>query len=181
MYVLLSGGLWHPPPQKKNKNRFSCDKAHIEANPKGRFSYILAQLLDSLIVSSFVCNSLILYVPVNKFSGMSGWVFLYWTSSKQELMCHAQGHSTVKLEPATPQSPVKQSTTEPLRTQILCNDTLVTNFHPFNQVTCSIPVVSMYMYFQWYNKKVWILIRWLQQCFQIKIKSKFSRTISPDS
>ena len=39
----------------------------------------------------------------------------------------------------------------------------------FILLTCSIPVVSMYMYFQWYNKKVWILIRWLRQCFQKKI------------
>ena len=66
-----------PPPQKKTKTGFSCDEAHIEANPEGMFSCDEAQLLDSLIVSSFVCNSLILYVPVNKFSGMSGWFFLY--------------------------------------------------------------------------------------------------------
>ena len=47
---------------------------------------------------------------------MSGHVFLGPTSTKQGLMCLAQGHNTVKsvrLEPTTPQSRVKQSTTEP--------------------------------------------------------------------
>ena len=57
---------------------------------------------------------LILYVPVNKISVMSGRVFLVWTSIKQGLMCHAQGHNAVaqvRLEPATPQSQDKHSTT----------------------------------------------------------------------
>ena len=36
---------------------------------------------------------LILYVPVNDFSFMSGQVFLCWTSTKQGLMCLAQGHT----------------------------------------------------------------------------------------
>ena len=40
---------------------------------------------------------LILYVPVNKFSVMSGQVFLGWTSSKQQIKCLAQGHNTVTL------------------------------------------------------------------------------------
>ena len=50
---------------------------------------------------------LILYVSVNNFSVMSRWVFLGFTSTKQGLMCLAQGHSTMtlmRLEPATPQS-----------------------------------------------------------------------------
>ena len=45
---------------------------------------------------------------------MSGWVFLGWSSTKQELMILAQGHNTVTpvtLEPATPRSQVKHSTT----------------------------------------------------------------------
>ena len=61
---------------------------------------------------------LILYVPVNNFLVMSGWVFLGSTGTKQGLMCLAQGHKTVRpvrLETATPQSRVKHSTTEPLR------------------------------------------------------------------
>ena len=41
-------------------------------------------------------------------------------STKQGLMCLAQGHNAVvlvRLEPATPRSQVKHSTTEPLRSQ----------------------------------------------------------------
>ena len=58
---------------------------------------------------------LILYVPVNNFSDMLGLVFLGLTSTKQGLMCLAQGHNTVtltKLKPPTPQSQVKHSPTE---------------------------------------------------------------------
>ena len=36
---------------------------------------------------------LILYVPVNSFSVMSGWVFLGLTSTKQRIKCLAQGHN----------------------------------------------------------------------------------------
>ena len=64
----------------------------------------------------FVCLfDLILYVPVNYFSVMSGRVFLGWTSTKQGLMCLAQGHNTVtpvRLEPATSRSWVKHFTNE---------------------------------------------------------------------
>ena len=48
---------------------------------------------------------LILYVTVNNFSVMSGRVFLGCTSTKQGLMCLAQGHNAVtpvRLETATP-------------------------------------------------------------------------------
>ena len=61
---------------------------------------------------------LILYVPVNNFSVMSGVIFLHLTSTKLGLMRRAQGHNTVtlvSLEPATPWSQVKHSSTEPLR------------------------------------------------------------------
>ena len=64
----------------------------------------------------FCLFDLILYVPVNNFSFMLGRVFLGWTSTKQGLMCLAQGHNTmmsVRLQPITPQSWVKHSTTEP--------------------------------------------------------------------
>ena len=57
---------------------------------------------------------LILYVPVNIFSVMSGRVFLGWTSTKQGLTCLAQGHKTVtpvRLKPANTWSWVKHSTT----------------------------------------------------------------------
>ena len=60
---------------------------------------------------------LILYVPVSNFSIISGWVFLGLTSTKQRIKCLAQGHDTVqpaRLQPATPRSRVKHSTTEPL-------------------------------------------------------------------
>ena len=49
---------------------------------------------------------------------MSGWVFLGWTSNKKGFMCLAQKHNAVtmvKLELATPQFRLEQSTTEPLR------------------------------------------------------------------
>ena len=61
---------------------------------------------------------LILYVPVNNFSVMLGWVFLGWTSTKQGFMCPAQGQNTCdasEAPTANPQSQVKHSTTEPLR------------------------------------------------------------------
>ena len=60
----------------------------------------------------------ILYIPVISFSVMLERVFLGCTSTKHGLMCLAQGHNTVlqvRLDPATPQSLVKLSTTEPLR------------------------------------------------------------------
>ena len=59
---------------------------------------------------------LILYVPVNNFLVMLGWVFLGWTSTKQRIKCLDQGHNAVpleRLEPTTPQSPVKHSSTQP--------------------------------------------------------------------
>ena len=58
---------------------------------------------------------LIIYVPVNNLSVMYKQVFLGWTSTKQGLMCLAQGHNAVtlvRLEPAALQSWVKHSTTE---------------------------------------------------------------------
>ena len=47
---------------------------------------------------------------------MSGGVFLGITSTKQGLMCLAQGHNAVSDSGEAP-SPVKHSTTEPLRFQ----------------------------------------------------------------
>ena len=60
----------------------------------------------------FVCLFvLMLYVPVNNFSVMSGHVpvFLGWACSWQRIKCLAQGHNTVplvSLEPATLRSQV---------------------------------------------------------------------------
>ena len=48
---------------------------------------------------------LILYVPVNSFSVMSGRVVLGLTSAKQRIKCLAQGHyavAPVRLKPANP-------------------------------------------------------------------------------
>ena len=50
---------------------------------------------------------------------MFGRVFLGPTNTKQGLMCLAQGHKALRLEPATPRSSFKHSTTEPLRSQIV--------------------------------------------------------------
>ena len=58
---------------------------------------------------------LILYIPVNNCSVMSGRVFLGWTSTKHLIKCFAQGHNIVTplavgLEQATLRSPAKLST-----------------------------------------------------------------------
>ena len=36
---------------------------------------------------------LILYVSVNNFSVMLGWVFLGWASTEPRIKCHAQGRA----------------------------------------------------------------------------------------
>ena len=59
--------------------------------------------------------------PINNISVIKGRVFLGWTSPKLGLMCLAQGHTIVtlvRLESAAPQSRVKHSTTEPLRSPV---------------------------------------------------------------
>ena len=91
----------------------------------------------------FVLFDLILYIPVNNFSAMSGWVFLDWTSTEQGLMCLAQGYNAVMLEPANPWSRIKYSTTEPLHSytcfglsspQIFCFACLSVVLHPSQQL-----------------------------------------------
>ena len=69
------------------------------------------------IQNLFVLFGLIIYCPVNNFLVMSGRIFMGLPSTKQGLLCLAQGHNTVtpvRLEPPTPWSRVKLSTTEPL-------------------------------------------------------------------
>ena len=64
----------------------------------------------------FACL-LVCLVAANNVSVMSVRVFLMHTSTKQELMCLAQGHNTLRpmrLESANPRSRVKHSTTEQL-------------------------------------------------------------------
>ena len=53
----------------------------------------------------FFLLAFILYVPVNSFSVMLGWIFLGWTNTKQGLMCLAKGHNTglpMRLETCNP-------------------------------------------------------------------------------
>ena len=68
-------------------------------------TYIVQVLKDLTVVLilTIICSiDLILYIPINNFSIMLGQVFLGRTSTKQGLMCLAQGHNADK-----------HSTTEP--------------------------------------------------------------------
>ena len=62
---------------------------------------------DKHFVSSSLCFLLMPYVPVNNFSVMSGQypVFLGWTSTKQQIKCHVQGHNTVTTRKSLIPSP----------------------------------------------------------------------------
>ena len=95
-------------------------------------------------IKRFICLfGLILYVPVKNLSVMLGRVFLGWISTKQGLICLAQGHNvvtTVGLEPAAVRSLVKHSTTEPLRS-LGCSFqlyTTLTNFSTKYLVICKV-------------------------------------------
>ena len=80
----------------------------------------LQSVLLQLKMDLFCLFDLTLYVPVNIFSVMSGWVVLGLTRTAQWYMCFAKGHNTVtpvRLEPAAPLFRVKYSTTEPLCSQ----------------------------------------------------------------
>ena len=60
---------------------------------------LICEIFDEVI--SF---GLVLYVPLDNFSVMSGLVFLGLTSTKQRIKCLAQAHNTVspvRLKPAT--------------------------------------------------------------------------------
>ena len=71
----------------------------------------------TLVVLHFICLfDLIIYVPVNNLSVISGQVFLGWTSTNQGLMCLAQGHNavtSVRLKP-TALGSCHESSTLPL-------------------------------------------------------------------
>ena len=65
--------------------------------------HAIFRLIGRLIVLHYCLFDLILNIPVNNLSVMSGQVFMGLTSTKQGLMCLAQGHNTVMLvmlEPA---------------------------------------------------------------------------------
>ena len=73
------------------------------------------EALDYKLAAICKLFDFIFYVPINIFSVMSGLVFLGWTSTKQRIKCLADWNNSVplvRLEPATPQSQVKHSTTE---------------------------------------------------------------------
>ena len=79
-------------------------------------SYVLIFLLGIwLQVAKFNSFDLILYVPVNNLSVMSGRVFLGWTSIKDKCVLlkeTTKWHSETQTR--APLSRVKHSTTEPL-------------------------------------------------------------------
>ena len=74
------------------------------------------------MVRQMICLfNLILNVPVNSFSVISGWVSLGCGSTKQRIMLLAQRHNVVppvRLDHTFPRSPVKHSTTEPPRSSL---------------------------------------------------------------
>ena len=81
-------------------------------------------------IPSVVCLfDLILYVPVNNFSVMSGRVFLGWTSTKQGLMCLARTQRSDTDEDRTLNPSVSSQapyqSTEPLHSPVSSN-------HPTN-------------------------------------------------
>ena len=70
--------------------------------------------LEYLLFFFFLFDSL---RPINNLSVKQGQVFLGIASTKQGLMCLAQGHNAVRLKPLALWSQVKHSTTEPLGSQ----------------------------------------------------------------
>ena len=94
----------------------------IKACQKLQFvnKYRLGTFLKQFWMKILVCLlDLILYVPVNTFSVMSGWFFMGGTSSKQVLMCLGQTHNAVTqmgIYQGAPWYRVKQCTTKPVCT-----------------------------------------------------------------
>ena len=94
----------------------------IKACQKLQFvsKYTLGTFLKKFWMKILVCLlDLILYVPVNTFSVMSGWFFMGWTSSKQVFMCLRQTHNAVTqmgVYQGAPWYRVKHCTTKPLCT-----------------------------------------------------------------
>ena len=102
----------------------------------------------------------ILFTSVNNISAMPGQDFLGWTSSKQGLMCLAQGCNIVRLmriESTTPQSWVKHSITAlpnnyhcTLYTLPLKLTVQVTGIQMSNDIIIAVP--SIYLQWNWlYN------------------------------
>ena len=89
-------------------------KCHLFLS-RNLFNLILIYLFHRTITMPILL--FVYFRPINNLSVMWGRVVLGWTSTKLGVMCLAQGHNAVtlvKLEPVTPPSWVKLSTTEPL-------------------------------------------------------------------
>ena len=111
-------------PLKKRQNK--CLKT-------GGSSLVQVESIAECSTYFWIASSLfdlIFYVPVNKFSVMLVQVFLGWTSTKQGLLCLAQGHNAltpVRLQPATPRSRYKHSTTKLSLPTIKCHENISSN------------------------------------------------------
>ena len=95
----------------------------IKACQKLQFvnKYTLGTFLKFFLMKILVVCllDLILYVPVNTFSVMSGWFFMCWISSKQVLMCLGQTHNALTqmgVYQGAPWYQVKHCMTKPLCT-----------------------------------------------------------------
>ena len=108
-----------------NGQKMPFNQGHAEISSKILIIHLFYCILIPFFTLSWLCYLFVwfdFYVAVNNFSVMSRRVFLGWTSTKQGLMCLAQGHNTVMLamlKPVTPRSWDKPSTTEPLRSHFL--------------------------------------------------------------
>ena len=67
----------------------------------------------------YVLLELTLYIPVNNFSVMFGFVFLDWISTKQRIKCPAQGHNTVTPPPGSESQASNPSIPNPLLSEPL--------------------------------------------------------------
>ena len=116
-------------------------------------------------ILSIVCLfDLILLLPINNLSVIKGQVFLGRTSTKLGLMCLTHGHNAVtpvRLDPVAPRSPVKHSTTEPLRShhfiyphQLIIPILSVCYVNPFlynSAFPFYLPSPTHHSYFVWFD------------------------------
>ena len=103
--------------------------------------------------------------PVNNFAVMSGWVFLGWTSTKQWLMWLAQGHNSlmlVWLEPATPWSRVKHSTTEPLRSLKVYHWISATVLHKYGLNIIKL-ITELSTYKSGFRHRLYVLMKFIKK------------------
>ena len=86
---------------------------HEEKHNANYYLRIIRGLQEPVTQCLFV---LILYIPVNNFSAMSGWVFLGRTNTKQRIKCLTQGHNTVTSRELRLKLVTLQSQTLPIET-----------------------------------------------------------------